>query len=71
MRTGATGAFIGGVMMIIHSGTFLVRSKMMEHRESDRLHELGRSWRQIAGPSFWVGVFLLLLALALFLLSVI
>lgn len=69
MRKAASGALVPGLLMIISAGILVIRSKMMEDRPSERLRELGKAWRSLVVPVFWIGVLLLFLALVFFILS--
>ncbi len=69
MRTAAAMSFFLGVILMIDSGMYLVRSKVLARRSSERWGTYSAGFRKGAHQLFFGGVFLELLGCVLFVLS--
>jgi hypothetical protein len=71
MRKLALGFAAAGGLLIIDSCTLLVRYRMLRNRPSGRVRSIAEGFRRAMRPMFWVGLFIGLLGLVLFLLSLV
>jgi hypothetical protein len=71
MRKIALGLTAAGGVLIIESRIAFIYYRMLRHRPSEQDRSTGEGFRRIMGPASWVGLFLGLLGLVLFLLSLV
>jgi hypothetical protein len=62
---------VGGGMLIINSCMLIVRYRMLRKSTSEQDRSTGEAYRSVMGPMFWLGLFLGILGLVLYLLSLV
>ena len=69
MRTASWLTCLFGLILMIDSGTLLLRAKRLENRPSEKLRTLSSLSRKSARQLFFSGIFFELLGCVLFILS--
>jgi hypothetical protein len=67
----ALGLTAAGGVLIIESRIAFIYYRMMRNRPSEQERSTGQGFRRMMGPALWVGLFLGILGLVLFLLSLV